>query len=90
MSVTVPLATVEVRGIGERTDATLALLRTTGCRDTSGRIPSLSWSGTLSDGMRIALPHGVWDAGMEVAPGETRPPRQILIAGDPDVVLEFP
>lgn len=73
------LPNVEVRGIGSRTDATLRLDRAAGCGDGAA-VPSLLWSGGLSDGMRIALPHGTWDA-------QLRSPSMGALTGTVQVVV---
>jgi hypothetical protein len=80
-SVRVPLATVTVRNVGAHPDATLWLVRSTGCRDGSGLLPSLAWDGGLTEGMRIALPHGGWEAQLRTAAG-TRISGPVLVAAD--------
>ena len=85
-SAIVPLATVTLTNIGARTDWTLNALRVTECGDGSTRRPSLSWSGGLHDGMRIAVPRGLWQLSL-TTPGRPVSPRVLAPAGDPDLVV---
>lgn len=65
----VPLATVEIDGIGTAVDEVLAAYSLSGCGDGSARRPVLRWEGDLVDGMRVALPHGMWQFRLETAAG---------------------
>ena len=85
-STIVPLATVTLTNIGTRNNWTLNALRFTECSDGSTRRPSLSWSGGLHDGMRIALPRGLWQLSL-TTPGRPVSPRVLAPAGDPDLVV---
>ena len=69
VSVAVPLATLEVEGVGAAGDEVLAAYSTSGCDDGSTRRPVLRWEGALADGMRVALPHGMWQFRLETATG---------------------
>ena len=69
VAIAVPLATVEVEGIGTDGDEVLAAYSTSGCGDGSTRRPVLRWEGGLADGMRVALPHGTWQLRLETATG---------------------
>jgi hypothetical protein len=82
----VPLATVTLTGIGTRTGWTLNASRLTECTDGSTRRPSLAWSGGLHDGMRIALPRGLWQLSL-TTPGMPESPRLLVPVGDPDLVV---
>jgi len=64
----IALATVIVENVAAWPDLTLALVRTTACADGADR-PSLRWDAGLHDGMRIALPHGQWEARLETSSG---------------------
>jgi hypothetical protein len=85
-SVAVPLATVRLEGIGTRTHWTLNASRFTECMDGSTRRPSMWWSGGLHDGMRIALPRGLWQLSL-TTPGMPQSPRMLVPAGEPDLVV---
>jgi len=85
----VHLATVTVQGVDAWSNATLSVTRTTGCGDGSGLRPSLRWDAGLHDGLRIALPHGEWEARLETASGTgiTAPVR--ITAGADAVSVEL-
>lgn len=83
---TVPLATVTLTNIGSRANWTLNASRFTECIDGSTRRPSLAWSGALQDGMRIALPRGLWQLWL-TTPGMPASPRMLVPAGEPDLVV---
>ena len=85
-SADVPLATVTLMDIGARTHWTLNAARFTDCADGSGWRPSLAWSGGLHDGMRIALPRGLWQLSL-TTPGMPVSPRMLVPAGEPDLVV---
>ncbi len=87
---TVPLATVTFEGVAGRTDASVLAIRTTGCADGSGLRPSLRWDGGLADGMRVALPHGEWEARLQTAAGSPLTFPVLFHAGEPDLVATFP
>jgi len=87
---TVPLATVTFEGVAGRTDASVLAIRTTGCADGSGLRPSLRWDGGLADGMRVALPHGEWEARLQTASGSPLTFPVLFHAGEPDLVATFP
>jgi hypothetical protein len=87
--VTVKLAVVSIVGVDLWPDATLSVIRTTGCGDESGLRPTLMWTGGLHDGMRIALPHGEWEGRLETATGTriTSPVR--IPAGVPETTVSL-
>jgi type II secretory pathway pseudopilin PulG len=85
-SAAVPLATVTLLNIGTRTSWTLNASRFTECNDGSTRRPSLAWSGGLHDGMRIALPRGLWQLSL-TTPGMPVSPRMLVPAGESDLVV---
>jgi hypothetical protein len=87
LSLGVPLAIVEVQGVQGRSGATLELLRATACSDESRQVPSLLWHGGLSDGMRVALPHGGWDVALYDSSGKHIGSAPRVMAGEPDQVL---
>jgi type II secretory pathway pseudopilin PulG len=90
VDVSVALATVVLEGIGARSDATVLAIRTSSCADGSGLRPSLRWNGGLFDGMRIALPHGVWEVRLQTAGGSPLTFPTLMAAGEPDLVVVFP
>lgn len=63
------LVVLVVDGIGTDHDAVLDLVLVDACADGSGVRPSLRWVGGLDDGMRIALPAGVWAGRLVSATG---------------------
>lgn len=63
------LVTLVVDGIGTDDDAVLDLVLVDACTDGTGVRPSLRWMGGLGDGMRIALPAGVWAGRLVSATG---------------------
>jgi hypothetical protein len=88
-TVHVPLATVVVRNVAAHPDATLHLVRTTGCGDGAVFRPTLDWNGGLHEGMRIALPHGEWEARLQTTSG-SRITGTVLVrtdGSDAEVVL---
>lgn len=75
------LGTVVVRGVGHAPDARLELVRASGC---DGATPRIAWNGQLSDGMRIALPHGTWTAVLRM-PQATLNRHAVVVTSEPDV-----
>jgi hypothetical protein len=65
---TVELATVTLNNVSSWPGATLRVVRTTACVDGAQR-PSMEWNGSLSDGMRIALPRGEWEGQLRTTEG---------------------
>jgi len=90
LQVDVATASLEVRGVAGRSDATLRLNRAEGCRDGSGASPSLWWFGGLQEGMRIAVPHGVWNARLETSSGGPLTAYTQIGVGEPGSMVVFP
>jgi len=88
--VLVALAEVSLEGLAGREGDAIYALRATDCFDGSGVRPALRWEGGLHEGMRIALPHGEWEARVETLSGVriTAPVR--IAAGDDDASVVFP
>lgn len=89
-AVDVPLATVRLRNVGSRSDATLQAIRTTACTDGSGQRPLLRWDGELRDGLQVALPHGVWQFRLQTAAGSPLTFPVTVGAGEPGAEVVFP
>jgi hypothetical protein len=86
----VTLATLVVRNVAAHPTATLQLVRLTGCQDGTGLRPAISWDGGLAEGMRVALPHGEWEARLQTASG-TRITGPVLVrAGGAETELVLP
>ena len=83
-TITAALATVEIDGVGLRTSETLAAYSLQGCGDGSTRRPVLRWHGGLYDGLRIALPHGMWQLRLETPDG-ARLTSPVTVAADGSV-----
>lgn len=88
-SVLVPLSTATLANIGARTGWNLHAWRTTDCLDGSSSRPELVWSGGLHDGMRIALPRGMWQLYLST-PGQPVSPRVLAPVGEPDLLVVMP
>ncbi len=88
-TLTVPLETVTVTGVAGRTGATLRLMRSRFCPEGGAWRPTLDWVGGLHDGMRIALPAGLWDVRV-IDSGQTAFAQEALTAGEPDVTVVLP
>jgi hypothetical protein len=88
-TLTVPLETVTVTGVAGRSDATLRLMRSTFCPEGGAWRPTLDWVGGLHDGMRIALPAGIWDVRI-IQSGQTTLALEPLAAGEPNAALVLP
>jgi len=88
--VDVPLATVTLRGVAAWPDQAVYAIRAAGCADSSGLRPILRWEGGLDEGMRIALPHGVWEARVETMGGAGISSPILIPAGTVDLEVTFP
>jgi hypothetical protein len=88
--VVVPLAKVSLQGLIGREDDAIYALRATDCFDGSGVRPALRWEGGLHEGMRIALPHGEWEARVETLSGVRISAPVHIAAGDDDASVVFP
>jgi hypothetical protein len=86
----VPMATVTVRNLEGRTDATLVLVRSTRCHDGRGVLPELRWHADLHEGMRIALPHGRWLGQLQSSSGQRLTAFVGFSAGEPGLVVDLP
>lgn len=89
-AVDVPLAIVRIEGVAGRADATLELVRREGCADGTGVRPSLRWIGGLVEGMRIALPAGVWEGRLLSATGARLTAAVTVHASTETVTLVLP
>lgn len=89
-TVAVPLAIVDVDGIVGRGDAILELVRREGCADGTGVRPSLRWNGGLTEGMRIALPAGVWEGRLLTSTGSRLTAAVSIVASATPVRLTLP
>ena len=78
------LATAMVHGVGHAPDARLELVRARACGDGSPMTPTIAWDGGLTDGMRIALPHGTWTALLRTS--QATLDRQAVVVTDGDDV----
>ena len=90
IEVLVPLAVVTLEGLEGRSEDAINVVRVTGCSDGSGLRPTVRWEGDLSDGMRIALPHGDWEASVQTIAGARITGPVLMRAGVPDEIVRFP
>jgi hypothetical protein len=90
LHVLVPLAVVTLDGLAGRSDDAINAVRVTGCSDGSGLRPTMRWEGGLEDGMRIALPHGDWEASVQTIAGARITGPVPMRAGAPDEHVTFP
>lgn len=88
-SVLIPLATATLANIGPRSGWNLHAWRTTDCLDGSPSRPELVWNGGLHDGMRIALPRGMWQMYL-ATPGQPETSRVLAPVGEPDLLVVMP
>jgi hypothetical protein len=86
--VLVPLATVTLDGIGTRSGSTIIATRRGVCGDGSIQQPRIAWQQNLQDGMRIALPHGEWDAYVHPVVGARR--TVVIRAGETEGTVTLP
>jgi hypothetical protein len=88
--VAVRLAEAVLYGLTGREGEAVSAVRTTGCADGGAQRPELRWEGSLSEGMRIALPRGEWDVRVETISGTriTAPVR--VVAAGLDAEVTFP
>jgi hypothetical protein len=90
VEVAVPLAQVVMNGLSGKQDAVLLATRMDGCADGTGTRPTLRWNGGLSEGMRVALPHGRWEVRLETATGTLLAGSFLALAGEPGASVAFP
>ena len=90
VAVSVPLAVVTLEGLADRRDDAISAVRVTGCSDGSGLRPTVRWEGDLSDGMRVALPHGDWEVSVQTIAGARITSPVLMRAGAADERVRFP
>lgn len=86
----VPLAEVTLYGVAGWEAEAIYAVRTTGCADGSGLRPAVRWEGGLAEGMRIALPHGEWEARIETISGVRISSPVRVAAGESGLAVTFP
>jgi len=90
LEVVVPLAEVTLYGVSGWEGEAIYAVRTTGCADGSGLRPAVRWEGGLVEGMRIALPHGEWEARIETISGVRISSPVRIAAGESGLAVTFP
>jgi hypothetical protein len=90
LQVLMPLAGVTLYGVAGWEAEAIYAVRTTSCADGSGLRPAVRWEGGLAEGMRIALPHGEWEARIETIAGSRISSPVRVPAGEPGLAVTFP
>jgi len=90
LRVVVPLAEVTLYGVSGWEGEAIYAVRTSGCADGSGLRPAFRWEGALVEGMRLALPHGEWEARIETISGVRISSPVRIAAGESGLAVTFP